>query len=129
MSDIDTFEKNYLKKDNPRLKAGDLVKVYQKNLEKEGGKPQVFEGLILAKKHGQGLTATITVRREIKGIGVERIFPLHSPLVEKIEVIKREKVRRAKLYYLREAKGKKKKVKTQIEKKKPSSAPEEEKEA
>ncbi len=129
MSDIDTFEKNYLKKDNPRLKAGDLVKVYQKNLEKEGGKPQVFEGLILAKKHGQGLTATITVRKEIKGIGVERIFPLHSPLVEKIEVIKREKVRRAKLYYLREAKGKKKKVKTQIEKKKPSSAPEEEKEA
>ena len=108
MSDIDTFEKNYLKKDNPRLKAGDLVKVYQKNLDKEGGKPQVFEGLVLARKHGQGLTATITVRKEIKGIGVERIFPLHSPLVEKIEVIKRGKVRRAKLYYLREAKGKKK---------------------
>jgi len=128
MSDIDTFEKKYLKEDNPRLEAGDLVKVYQKNLEKKGGKPQVFEGLILAKKHGQGLTATITVRREIKGIGVERIFPLHSPLVEKTEVIKREKVRRAKLYYLRKAKRKKKKVKTQIEKKKPSSVPEEEKE-
>jgi len=127
MSDIDTFEKNYLKKDNPRLKAGDLVKVYQKNLDKEGGKPQVFEGLVLARKHGQGLTATITVRKEIKGIGVERIFPLHSPLVEKIEVIKRGKVRRAKLYYLREAKGKKKRVKAQIEKKRPSSIPEEKK--
>jgi len=127
MSDIDTFEKNYLKKDNPRLKTGDLVKVYQKNLDKEGGKPQVFEGLVLARKHGQGLTATITVRKEIKGIGVERIFPLHSPLVEKIEVIKRGKVRRAKLYYLREAKGKKKRVKAQIEKKKPSSIPEEKK--
>jgi len=129
MSDIDTFEKNYLKKDNPRLKAGDLVKVYQKNLDKKGGKPQVFEGLVLARKHGQGLTATITVRKEIKGIGVERIFPLHSPLVEKIEVIKRGKVRRAKLYYLREAKGKKKRVKAQIKKKKPSSVPEGKEEA
>ncbi len=129
MSDIDTFEKNYLKKDNPRLEAGDLVKVYQKNLDKEGGKPQVFEGLVLARKHGQGLTATITVRKEIKGIGVERIFPLHSPLVEKIEIVKRGKVRRAKLYYLREAKGKKKRVKAQVEKKKPSSVPEGEKEA
>ena len=112
MSLINLFEKSHLKTNNPDVRPGDLIKVYQKNLDKEGGKPQVFEGIVLAKKHGKGLTSTITVRKEVKGIGVERIFPLHSPLVEKIEIVKRGKVRRAKLYYLRWAKGKKKRVKT-----------------
>ena len=112
MSLINIFEKSQLKKDKLDIRPGDLVKVFQKNLDKEGGKPQVFKGIVLARKHGRGLTATITVRREVKGIGVERIFPLHSPLVEKIEVVKRGKVRRAKLYYLREAKGKKRRIKT-----------------
>jgi large subunit ribosomal protein L19 len=116
MSSLNTLEKKYLKTDIPLLQAGDIVKVYQKNLDKEGGKPQIFEGLILAKKHGQGLKATITVRKEIKGIGVERIFPLHSPLVEKIEVVKKGKIRRAKLYYLRGAQGKKKRIKARQEK-------------
>ena len=111
MSLINLFEKSHLKTNNPDVRPGDLVKVYQKNLDKEGGKPQVFEGIVLARKHGRGLTSTITVRKEVKGIGVERIFPLHSPLVEKIEIVKRGKVRRAKLYYLRWAKGKKKRLK------------------
>ena len=112
MSLINIFEKSQLKKDNPDVRPGDLVKVYQKNLDKEGGKPQIFEGAVLARKHGQGLSSTITVRKEIKGIGVERIFPLHSPLIEKIEIVKQGKVRRAKLYYLRTAKGKKKRIKS-----------------
>jgi len=112
MSLINIFEKSQLKKNNPDVRPGDLVKVYQKNLDKEGGKPQIFEGAVLARKHGQGLSSTITVRKEIKGIGVERIFPLHSPLIEKIEIVKQGKVRRAKLYYLRTAKGKKKRIKS-----------------
>ena len=112
MSLINIFEKAQLKKSKPNVKPGDLVKVFQKNLDKEGGKPQVFKGIVLARKHGKGLTSTITVRREVKGVGVERIFPLHSPLVEKIEIVKRGKVRRAKLYYLRKAKGKKRRIKT-----------------
>ena len=112
MSLINIFEKSQLKKNNPDVRPGDLVKVYQKNLDKEGGKPQIFEGAVLARKHGQGLSSTITVRKEIKGICVERIFPLHSPLIEKIEIVKQGKVRRAKLYYLRTAKGKKKRIKS-----------------
>ena len=79
--------------------------------EKRGEKAQVFEGLVIAKKHGKGITSTITVRKEVLGVGVERIFPLHSPTIEKIEVIKKGKARRAKLYYLRGVKGKKAKLK------------------
>ena len=98
---VEIFEKKFKKKEIEEIRPGDLVKVYQK--VKEGGKEktQVFEGIVIAKKHGKELGATITVRREISGIGVEKIFPLHSPLIEKIEVLKRQKVRRAKLYYLR----------------------------
>jgi len=98
---VEIFEKKFKKKEIEEIRPGDLVKVYQK--VKEGGKEktQVFEGIVIAKKHGKELGATITVRREISGIGVEKIFPLHSPLIEKIEILKRQKVRRAKLYYLR----------------------------
>ena len=71
----------------------------------------MFEGLVIAKKHGKGITATITVRKIISGIGVEKIFPLHSPITEKIEIVKRGKTRRAKLYYLRKAKGKRARLK------------------
>jgi len=98
---VESFEKKFKKKEIGEIRPGDLVKVYQK--VKEGGKEktQVFEGVVIARKHGKELGATITVRREISGIGVEKIFPLHSPLIEKIEVLKRQKVRRAKLYYLK----------------------------
>lgn len=105
-----------LKKDLPQIRQGDTVKVYQKIKETKDNKTkeriQIFEGQILAMKHGKGITGTITVRKVVGGIGVEKIFPIHSPIIEKIEIIKQAKVRRAKLYYLRGAKGRKAKLKT-----------------
>ncbi len=111
----------------PDVKPGDTVKVHQTIKEeapsassgsaksKGSGQAkeriQVFEGVVIARKHGKGILATITVRKVIKGVGVERIFPIHSPFINKIEVVKSGKVRRAKLYYLRHAKGKKAKLK------------------
>jgi large subunit ribosomal protein L19 len=116
---IETFNKQYLKPKAPDLQAGDIVKVYQKVKEQDPStgsgqakeRIQVFEGVLLAKKHGKGVSSTITVRKISQGIGVERIFPLHSPLVEKIEVVRKTKVRQAKLYYLRSLKGKKARLK------------------
>jgi len=105
------FTKQQLKKNIPDARPGDTVKVYQKIKEKGKERIQVFEGLIIARKHGKGMSSTITVRKVISGVGVEKIFPLHSPFIDKIEITKRSKVRRAKLYYLREAKGKKTKLK------------------
>jgi large subunit ribosomal protein L19 len=108
---IETFLKPYLKENLPDLRPGDTVRVHQKIKEGDKEKIQIFEGLIIARKHGKEIGSTITVRKVISGIGVEKIFPLHSPTIEKIEVLKREKVRRAKLYYLRKAKGKRAKLK------------------
>jgi len=105
------FNKVQLKKVLPEIRPGDTVKVYQKIKEKNKERIQVFEGTVIARKHGKGISSTITVRRVSSGIGVERIFPLHSPNIEKIEIVKRGKVKRAKLYYLRKAKGKKAKLK------------------
>jgi len=104
---IEVFNQIQLKKELPDIRPGDTVKVYQKIKEKNKERIQIFEGLVLARKHGKGISSTITVRKVISGVGVEKIFPVHSPAIEKIEIIKRSKVRRAKLYYLREAKGKK----------------------
>jgi large subunit ribosomal protein L19 len=89
------------KETKKEIKTGDIVRVYQKI--KEGGKErtQVFEGIVIARKHGNEIGATITVRKEISGIGVEKIFPIHSPIIEKIEIVKEGKRKRAKLYYLR----------------------------
>lgn len=84
------------------LKAGDTVRVWQKIQEKGKTRLQVFEGLVLARKHGCEAGATFTVRRVASGVGVEKIFPLYSPLIDKIEIVRRAKVRRAKLYYIRE---------------------------
>lgn len=87
--------------DGPEFSAGDTVKVFQRIREGEKERLQVFEGLVIA-RHGKiGLSATFTVRRIASGIGVERIFPLHSPLIAKIEVVKPGRVRHAKLYYVR----------------------------
>jgi len=108
---IETFTKPQLKSDLPDIRPGDTVRIHQTIKEGDKERSQAFEGLIIAKKHGKGLTATITVREVISGIGVEKIFPLHSPIIEKIEIVKRGKVRRAKLYYLREAKGKRARLK------------------
>jgi len=95
----------------PEIKVGMTVKVHQKIKEGNKERIQIFEGIVIAKKHGKGISSTITVRKVVEGIGVERIFPLHSPSIEKIEVVKSAKVRRAKLYYLRTAKGKKARLK------------------
>ena len=84
------------------LRAGDTVRVWQKIMEKGKTRLQAFEGLVLARKHGTEAGATFTVRRVASGVGVEKIFPLYSPMIDKIEVIKRSKVRRAKLYHIRE---------------------------
>ena len=84
------------------LKAGDTVKVHQKIVDKGKTRIQIFEGLVLARKHGDEAGATFTVRKVSSGIGVEKIYPLYSPLIEQIEIVKRAKVRRAKLYYIRE---------------------------
>ena len=84
------------------FRSGDTVRVWQKILEKGKVRLQVFEGLVLAKKHGKEAGATFTVRRVASGVGVERIFPLYSTALDKIEVVKRSKVRRAKLYHIRE---------------------------
>jgi large subunit ribosomal protein L19 len=84
------------------IRTGDTVKVYQKIQEKGKTRLQMFEGLVLAKKHGKEAGATFTVRRVAGGYGVEKIFPLYSPLIDKIEITKRAKVRRAKLYHIRE---------------------------
>ena len=84
------------------LRAGDTVKVWQKIVEKGKTRLQAFEGLVLARKHGKEAGATFTVRRVASGVGVEKIFPLYSPVIDKIEVLKRSKVRRAKLYHIRD---------------------------
>lgn len=89
------------------IHSGDKVRVYQIIQEKDKQRTQVFEGIVLAKKHGQESGATITVRKVVSGVGVERIFPLFSPNIKKIEVIEKKKTKKAKLYYL---KGKREKV-------------------
>jgi len=108
----ETFLKPFSKEALPDIRPGDTVCVYQKIKEGDKEKIQAFEGQVLARKHGKEIGATITVRREISGIGTEKIFPLHSPIIEKIEILKRGKVKRAKLYYLREARGKGAKLKS-----------------
>lgn len=111
MKTAENFIKPFFKKEIQDLRPGQEVRVYQKIKEKDKERLQTFEGLIIARKHNKEMGATITVRREISGVGVERIFPLYSPNIEKIEILKRGKVRRAKLYYLRKTKGRKGKIK------------------
>lgn len=84
------------------LRAGDTVKVWQKIKEKDKYRLQAFEGLVLSRKHGKEAGAMFTVRKVVDGIGVERIFPLYSPMIDKVEILKSAKVRRAKLYHIRE---------------------------
>lgn len=98
-------EQSHLKK-VPNLKAGQTVKVFQKIKEGEKERVQMFEGLIISVKGESGMNQNITVRKIVSGVGVEKIFPVHSATIEKIEVVKEAKVRRAKLYYMRERSGK-----------------------
>lgn len=107
---IDDVERKYLRSDLPEIRVGDTVKVYFRIKEGDKERIQPFEGVVI-RMRGGGTRATFTVRKISYGVGVERIFPLHSPLIEKIEILKRAKVRRARLYYLRERIGKKAKLK------------------
>ncbi len=98
------------------MKAGDTVKVHQKISEKGKTRIQIFEGLVLARKHGAEAGATFTVRKSSNGWGVERVFPLYSPMIDKIEVLRRAKTRRAKLYFIRDKAAKEisKRMKTEL---------------
>lgn len=113
MDKIQAFTNEQLKKTPPEFQIGDSVKVYNKIKEGARERTQIFEGTVIA-RNGGGITETFTVRHIAYGVGVEKIFPLHSPFVEKVEVTRRGKVRRAKLYYLRNRVGKQSKVKESI---------------
>lgn len=102
-----------MKENAPDVKVGDTVKVHVRIAEGDKSRIQIFEGTVIAKKHG-GISETFTVRRIAHGTGIERVFPVHSPVVEKVEVVRSGKVRRAKLYYLRKRVGKAAKVKEAI---------------
>jgi len=110
---LQAFTSEQLKKEVPELNVGDTVRIHNRIKEGNRERIQLFEGTIIA-KNGGGISETFTVRRVTYGCGVEKTFPVHSPNVEKVEVIRRGKVRRAKLYYLRDRVGKSSKVKEQL---------------
>jgi large subunit ribosomal protein L19 len=105
MNRLDSVESQYARDSVPEFRAGDTVRVHVRVVEGDKERIQVFQGVVIARRGG-GTRETFTVRKISGGIGVERIFPLHSPIVDKIEVVRRGKVRRAKLYYLRDLRGK-----------------------
>lgn len=110
MNIIDTIEKEGMRTDLPEIAIGDQVKVFVKVVEGNRERLQSYEGIVIARKNG-GIRETFTVRRVTYGVGVERTFPMHSPKIDHIEVVRHGKVRRAKLYYLRERTGKAAKLK------------------
>ena len=112
---INELEKAYLKEELPQLNSGDTVKVFVRIVEGNKERLQAFEGTII-KQHGSGINKTITVRKVFQGVGVERVFLVYSPRIEKIQVLRRGDVKRAKLYYLRERSGKATRIKEKIEK-------------
>jgi len=110
MHKLDDVDEASLREDIPAFRAGDTVKVHVKVIEGTRSRVQVFQGVVI-RRHGGGIGETYTVRKVSFGVGVERTFPLHSPVIEKIEVMVRGDVRRAKLYYLRDLRGKAAKIK------------------
>ena len=113
MDALKLMAQDCIKEANPAIRVGDVVKVHVKIREGERERIQVFEGTIIARK-GAGVSETFTVRRVSYGVSVERVFPVNSPNVAKVETVRRGKVRRSKLYYLRDRVGKAAKVKEQI---------------
>ena len=113
MNIVDAITQSQIRTDLPKLVIGDTVKVHIKVKEGTRERIQVYEGTIIAKKHA-GIAQTVTVRRLSYGVGVEKIFPVNSPNIDKIEIVRKGKVRRAKLYYLRDRVGKAAKVKERI---------------
>ncbi len=110
MHKLDMIESAYLRSDVPDFRAGDTVKVHVRVVEGGRERIQVFEGVVIARNNA-GLRATFTVRKVSFGVGVERVFPVHAPIIQKIEVIRRGDVRRSKLYFLRERSGKSARIK------------------
>ncbi len=110
MHQLDDVNKATLREDIPDFRAGDTLKVHVKVIEGNRSRIQVFQGLVI-RRHGAGVGETFTVRKVSFGVGVERTFPVHTPIVDKIEVLTRGDVRRAKLYYLRDLRGKAAKIK------------------
>ena len=113
MEKIQAFVNEQLKTEVPQFNIGDTIRVHNKIKEGSRERIQMFEGTVIA-RHGGGISETFTVRRVTYGCGVEKTFPLHSPNVEKVDIIRRGQVRRAKLYYLRDRVGKNAKVKEKI---------------
>ncbi len=114
MDALKLISESSMKSEVPAFEVGDTVKVHVRIKEGQKYRIQVFEGTVIAKRHG-GIQETFTVRRVAHGCGIERVFPVHSPVVDKVEVIRHGKVRRSKLYYLRDRVGKAAKVKEQIQ--------------
>lgn len=110
MNRLDSIEQTQLKDNIPSFQSGDTVKVHVRIKEGNKERLQIFEGVVIARKHG-GSRETVTVRKVSFGVGVERIFPLHATIVDHIDVVRRGKVRRAKLYYLRDLRGKAARIK------------------
>jgi large subunit ribosomal protein L19 len=121
MNKMDVVEKARLRDDVPDFRPGDTVKVNVRVIEGQRSRIQVFEGVVL-RRQGGGLRETFTVRKVSFSVGVERTFPVHSPVIESIEVLRRGKVRRAKLYYLRDRVGKKARIKEKREADRPGAA-------
>jgi large subunit ribosomal protein L19 len=114
MKTLDAVDAASLKADLPEFRPGDTLKVHVRVIEGNKSRVQVFQGVVIARS-GAGINETFTVRKVSYGVGVERIFPLHTPIIEKIEVVTRGDVRRAKLYYLRDLRGKKAKIRERRE--------------
>ena len=114
MNTLDVLDADSLRADIPEFRPGDTVKVHVRVIEGNRSRIQVFQGVVI-RRQGAGIRETFTVRKESFGVGVERTFPVHTPVVEKIEVLTRGDVRRAKLYYLRELRGKAAKIKEKRE--------------
>ncbi len=114
MHTLDTLDAESLRSDVPDFRAGDTLKVHVRVIEGSRSRVQVFQGVVI-RRQGGGLRETFTVRKVSFGVGVERTFPVHTPVIEKIEVVTRGDVRRAKLYYLRDLRGKKAKIKEKRE--------------
>jgi large subunit ribosomal protein L19 len=110
MDVLETLEKEQMRVDIPDFRAGDTVKVHARIKEGQKERIQVFQGVVIRKRKGN-TGATFTVRKVSYGVGVEKIFPLHSPLIDRIEIVSRGKVRRARLYYLRKLRGKAARIK------------------
>ncbi len=110
---IEAIEREYMKKEVPVFDIGDTVKVFVKVVEGNRERLQAFEGIVIAKRSG-GVKETFVVRRVSFGVGIERVFPLHSPRIDRIEVVRKGRVRRAKLYYLRKLSGKAAKINEKI---------------